>query len=135
MNCWRFMRKISLALALVLFLSFNASADYQIKSDDVRVDSSLFSGVLSSTDTDVQKALETLDSTPAFSGEPSLGNPTVNGYVLSSTTAGVRSWITPQSGPQGIQGVKGDNGSNGTNGTNGVAATIAVGTVSTGLAG
>jgi hypothetical protein len=28
---------------------------------------------------------------PAF--EPALGNPTTNGYVLSSTTAGARSWI------------------------------------------
>jgi hypothetical protein len=30
--------------------------------------------------------------------EPALGNPSVNGYVLSSTTAGVRSWIPPSSG-------------------------------------
>lgn len=30
--------------------------------------------------------------------EPALGNPTLNGQVLSSTTVGVRSWITPPSG-------------------------------------
>ena len=30
--------------------------------------------------------------------EPSLGNPASNGYVLSSTTAGVRSWIAPAQG-------------------------------------
>jgi hypothetical protein len=31
-------------------------------------------------------------------GEPALGNPAVNGYVLSSTTAGVRSWVAGGSG-------------------------------------
>lgn len=31
-------------------------------------------------------------------GEPALGNPATNGYVLSSTTAGVRSWVAPSSG-------------------------------------
>ena len=31
-------------------------------------------------------------------GEPALGNPAVNGYVLSSTTLGVRSWIAPGAG-------------------------------------
>ena len=30
--------------------------------------------------------------------EPALGNPAVSGYILSSTTAGVRSWIAPGSG-------------------------------------
>ena len=30
--------------------------------------------------------------------EPALGNPTVNGYVLSSTTAGVRSWVAQSGG-------------------------------------
>jgi hypothetical protein len=30
--------------------------------------------------------------------EPALGNPASNGYVLSSTTAGVRSWIAPAGG-------------------------------------
>lgn len=30
--------------------------------------------------------------------EPSLGNPSTNGYILSSTTAGVRSWIAPGGG-------------------------------------
>ena len=30
--------------------------------------------------------------------EPALGNPAANGYVLSSTTAGVRSWVAQASG-------------------------------------
>ena len=34
------------------------------------------------------------------SKEPSLGNPTVTGYVLSSNTAGERSWIAPTGGSQ-----------------------------------
>jgi len=33
--------------------------------------------------------------------EPALGNPSTNGYVLSSTTAGVRSWIAPATGGGG----------------------------------
>jgi len=39
--------------------------------------------------------------------EPALGNPGTNGYVLSSTTAGVRSWVAPGSGggaPQDVTG-------------------------------
>jgi len=34
--------------------------------------------------------------------EPSLGNPSVNGYVLSSTTTGVRSWVEMTGGGTGI---------------------------------
>ena len=64
----------------------------------------------------------------ALSKENALGNPTVNGYVLSSTIAGIRSWITPQSGPigatgatgaQGIQGPIGPTGATGTSGSTG----------------
>jgi len=40
-------------------------------------------------------------STLTVSAEPPLGNPSVNGQVLSSTTAGVRSWITPSGGGLG----------------------------------
>ncbi len=36
--------------------------------------------------------------TSASAYEPALGNPGVNGYVLGSTTAGVRSWISPSTG-------------------------------------
>lgn len=32
--------------------------------------------------------------------EPALGNPSVNGYVLSSTTAGVRSWVPAPTGAE-----------------------------------
>ena len=35
---------------------------------------------------------------PALAYEPALGNPAVNGYVLSSTTLGVRSWIAAGAG-------------------------------------
>jgi hypothetical protein len=34
--------------------------------------------------------------------EASLGNPSVSGYILSSTTGGVRSWIVPPSGGTGV---------------------------------
>ena len=43
---------------------------------------------------------QTGDYTPVQVGaEPALGNPSVSGQVLSSTTVGVRSWITPPSAP------------------------------------
>ena len=51
--------------------------------------------------------------------EPDLGVPAVSGYVLASTNVGVRSWVTPQSGPTGPTGPTGAAGTNGTNGTNG----------------
>lgn len=65
----------------------------------------------------------------ALSKENALGNPTINGYVLSSTTAGIRSWITPQSGPTGAtgltgaQGIQGPIGPTGATGTPGSAGT------------
>ena len=34
----------------------------------------------------------------AIGAEPALGNPSTNGYILSSTTGGTRSWIAPSSG-------------------------------------
>jgi hypothetical protein len=38
--------------------------------------------------------------TPAQAGaEPALGNPSTNGYILSSSTAGVRSWTAPATFP------------------------------------
>ncbi|MFA5374002.1 MAG: hypothetical protein WC354_07480, partial [Candidatus Omnitrophota bacterium] len=64
------MKKLNLLFLFFLFFPCNAFADYQIKSDDVRVDVSSFSGILSSSDNDVQKALDTIDdfleSDPAF---------------------------------------------------------------------
>jgi hypothetical protein len=42
--------------------------------------------------------LGTAAFTASTAYEPALGNPGINGYVLSSTTAGVRSWIEPGSG-------------------------------------
>jgi len=44
--------------------------------------------------TNVQTAIQELDSEK----EPALGNPLTDGYVLSSTTSGVRSWIANGSG-------------------------------------
>ena len=38
--------------------------------------------------------VDLVDSTDLATKEPALGNPAANGYVLSSTTAGVRSWIS-----------------------------------------
>ena len=37
-----------------------------------------------------------ITNAPEF--EPALGNPLVDGYILSSTTAGLRSWIAPSGG-------------------------------------
>ena len=51
-----------------------------------------FNGVYADPDGSV--ALNAVD----VGAEPALGNPSVSGYVLSSTTAGVRSWIAPASG-------------------------------------
>ncbi len=62
MRYWPFMKKLNLLFLFFLFFPCNAFADYQIKSDDVRVDTSSFSGALSSEDNTVQKALETLDA-------------------------------------------------------------------------
>lgn len=59
------MRKISSFLVITfLLLAFFVPvsfADYQIKSDDIRVDSSLFSGVLSPLDNTAQKIFEKID--------------------------------------------------------------------------
>ena len=51
--------------------------------------------------------------------EPALGNPGTNGYILSSTAAGVRGWVAPQSGAQGIQGIQGATGAAGAAGAAG----------------
>jgi hypothetical protein len=61
MNCLRFIRKINLFLLFTFFLCHTSSADYQIKGDDIRLDTSVFSGILSSEDTTPQKAFEKID--------------------------------------------------------------------------
>lgn len=61
MNYLRFIRKISLFLLSAIFICHNSFADYQIKGDDIRLDTSSFSGILSSEDTTPQKAFETID--------------------------------------------------------------------------
>jgi hypothetical protein len=42
--------------------------------------------------------------------EPALGNPTVSGYILSSTDTGARSWIAPAAGGGDVDSVFGRNG-------------------------
>lgn len=41
-----------------------------------------------------------VDTTQLATKENSLGNPAIDGYILSSTAAGVRSWVTPNGGMQ-----------------------------------
>jgi len=53
------------------------------------------------------------------SKEDSLGNPTVDGYVLSSLIDGTRSWIVPESGPTGPEGPAGPAGADGAPGAKG----------------
>lgn len=65
-----------------------------------------------------------ITAAPAF--EPALGNPSVDGYILSSTTAGVRSWIAPPSGGGGTITLSGDvTGS----GTTSIVTNIATGVI------
>ena len=61
MRYWPIMRKVSLIFIFILIFFCNTFADYQIKSDDIRVDTSNFNNNLSSLDDTVQKALDTLD--------------------------------------------------------------------------
>ncbi len=51
--------------------------------------------------TDLNKPISTLTQAAINLKENALGNPGVNGYVLSSTTAGTRSWVA-QSGGGGV---------------------------------
>ena len=62
MNYLQFIQKISLVLLSTIFLCHNSFADYQPKSDDIRVDSSSFSGNLSPTDNTAQKVFDTIDN-------------------------------------------------------------------------
>lgn len=55
-------------------------------------------GNVSSTEIGYIDGLTSSAQTQLNSKEPALGNPAADGYVLSSTTGGVRSWIPPGSG-------------------------------------
>jgi hypothetical protein len=55
-------------------------------------------GSLSSTEIGYLAEVTSDVQTQLNSKEPALGNPSTDGYVLSSTAAGVRSWIPPGSG-------------------------------------
>ena len=59
----------------------------------------------------------------ALGGEPSLGHPTTNGYLLSRNTTGGNSWVAPTSGPKGDTGLTGSTGSTGATGAAGAAGT------------
>ena len=50
------------------------------------------------------------------SREAGLGNPETDGQVLSSTADGVRSWVSPESGPKGDKGDPGSDGAKGDKG-------------------
>ncbi len=69
------------------------------------------------------KPWDPADWTEVKSGENDLGKPTANGQILSSTIAGVRSWITPAVG----------GGSGGTNGIDGKGWTGATYDSATGI--
>jgi hypothetical protein len=56
-----------------------------------------------------------ITNAPAF--EPSLGNPTTDGYILASTALGVRYWIAPPTGGSGV-GVVGEVPTGAIDGTN-----------------
>lgn len=94
MNCWRFIRKFNFFLAFILLLTLNVFADYQIKSDDVRVDSSAFSGNLPSSANTVQKALKVFDEFTGMS-YPGAGIPISTGSAWgTSLTDNHSNWDT-----------------------------------------
>lgn len=77
--------------------------DAQATSGKVYVQS-VYDGSTTSYKTDVFSNFNGVDFATAAttaSKEPALGNPAANGYVLASTTVGVRSWV-PQTLPSGI---------------------------------
>jgi hypothetical protein len=87
---------------LVFKADTTSTAAYTIKIGDVRVSpaqSTIPQGNLTSTElnaalNELQTDIDTRATTAALSGkENSLGNPSVDGYILSSTTGGTRSWI------------------------------------------
>jgi hypothetical protein len=90
MNCLRFIRKINLLVIFFIFLAQNSFADYQIKGDDIRLDSSVFSGILSSEDTTPQKAFETIDkiNIEGFSYDAICFIIDGNGAVISAGASG-----------------------------------------------
>jgi hypothetical protein len=57
-----------------------------------------------------------ITNVPPF--EPSLGNPTTDGYILASTALGVRYWIAPPTGGGGGAGVVGEVPSGAIDGSN-----------------
>lgn len=68
--------------------------------------------------------------------EINLGVPAANGYVLSSTVTGNRSWVAPDSGATGATGPTGTTGATGLTGATGPGSTGATGpTGATGVTG
>lgn len=95
MNFLRFMQRIRLLIPFLLLCPF-AFADYQIKSEDVRVDSSKFTQNLSENETDVQKTLEKIDKLAL--GTTSGGSPEV-GATVTRDGNGVISQVAYDGGP------------------------------------
>ncbi len=92
----------------ILFVALPASLLAQVAAPPVAFSNwPIANSVLALTDPDLDNRVAGWNNTTnkfewfinsGSSGEPALGNPTVNGYVLSSTTAGARSWIAPGGG-------------------------------------
>ena len=85
------MRKVSLALVCFILLTGISWAQYYPKARQIATNTTNFDGVLSGTDTDVQKALETIDAI-SLAGT---GNVTAEGFVadqvlFGSSTTGIK---------------------------------------------
>ncbi len=79
-----------------LFLTCSlAFADYQIKSDDVRVDASAFSNNLSSTDTNAQKVFDKIDDVAIVHSE---SDPVHTAWLATNPLSGyaTQSWVGQQ---------------------------------------
>ena len=76
---------------------------YQIPNNinvDGSVTASSYTGVATNMITGLDGRLDAIIAVK----ENNLGNPAANGYILSSTTAGVRSWVVKPSGGGGVSG-------------------------------
>lgn len=84
------MLKRNILFLAVIFFSFTsqaAFAQYRIKASEVRPDVSRFSGILSSSDSDVQKALDTIDDLIIPSPDLSLYAQKTEAFLLDQDPA------------------------------------------------
>lgn len=68
------------------------------------------SGIPDSADPDIIQPSDWNEDHEFDGLEPSLGNPTTDWQVLASSVSGIRSWVDPQSGPEGQPGADGLDG-------------------------